>query len=41
MKELGMGCDRYKLLDIDNADVRITPADALQNLLPFGKEKAL
>ncbi|MEZ3426261.1 MAG: hypothetical protein K1W13_02480 [Lachnospiraceae bacterium] len=41
MKELGMGCDRYKLLDIDNADVRITPADAVQNLLPFGKEKAL
>lgn len=40
MKELGMGCDRYKLLDIDNADVRIMPADAVQNLLPFGKEKA-
>ena len=35
MKELGMGCDRYKLLDIDNADAEIKPADAVQNLLPF------
>ena len=30
MKELGMGNDRYRLLDIDNADSRILPADAVK-----------
>ena len=35
MKELGMGNDRYKLIDIDNGDAIILPADAVQNLTPF------
>lgn len=35
MKELGMGNDRYKLLDIDNADVEISLADAVKDLKPF------
>ena len=33
--ELGMGNDRYKLIDIDNGDAIILPADAVQNLTPF------
>jgi hypothetical protein len=37
MKELGMGNDRYILIDIDNDDARIQPADAVKNLKPFGK----
>ena len=37
MKELGMGNDRYKLIDIDNGDRLILPADAVQGLTPFGK----
>ena len=35
MKELGMGNDRYVLIDIDNGDVRIQPKDAVQGLKPF------
>lgn len=35
MKELGMGNDRYKLLDIDNDDAEISPADAVQGVVPF------
>ena len=38
MKELGMGNDRYKLVDIDNDDAVILPADAVKDLVPFGKE---
>ena len=37
MKELGMGNDRYKLIDTDNGDRLILPADAAQGLVPFGK----
>ncbi len=37
MKELGMGNDRYKLIDTDNGDRLILPADAVQGLTPFGK----
>ena len=37
MKELGMGNDRYKLIDTDNGDRLILPADAAQGLTPFGK----
>ncbi|RLP06297.1 DUF362 domain-containing protein [Propionibacterium australiense] len=36
MKELGMGNDRYVLVDIDNDDVRITAADAVEGIVPFG-----
>ena len=35
MKELGMGNDRYILIDIDHDDKRITPADAVVGVQPF------
>ena len=38
MKELGMGNDRYHLIDIDNGDVEITRADAVRHVVPFGAE---
>ena len=34
MKELGMGCDRYKLIDIDNDDKVITPEEAVEGIMP-------
>ena len=37
MKELGMGNDRYILIDIDNGDARIVAANAAENLKPFGE----
>ncbi|MCD7837382.1 MAG: DUF362 domain-containing protein [Clostridiales bacterium] len=35
MKELGMGNDRYQLIDIDHEDRRISPADAVRDVVPF------
>jgi hypothetical protein len=35
MKELGMGNDRYILIDIDNGDVIITPKEAVKDVVPF------
>ncbi len=35
MKELNMGCDRYRLLDIDNEDAVITAKDAVADVVPF------
>ena len=35
MKELGMGNDRYHLIDIDNNDVEITAQDAVKDVVPF------
>ena len=35
MKELGMGNDCYRLLDLENDDSRIWPADAVRNVVPF------
>lgn len=35
MKELGMGHDKYRLIDIDNGDARITAADAVADVVPF------
>ena len=35
MKELGMGNDRYVLIDTDHDDRRILPADAVQGVKPF------
>lgn len=35
MKELGMGNDRYVLIDIDHEDKRITAADAVEGVVPF------
>lgn len=38
MKELGMGNDRYSLVDIDNEDKIVYPIDVVKNLVPFGTE---
>ncbi len=35
MKELGMGCDRYVLIDLDNGGARIVAKDAAKGLKPF------
>ena len=35
MKELGMGNDKYVLIDLDNDEVRITPAEAIAHVVPF------
>ena len=35
MKELGMGSDRYQLLDADDNDRRIAPMDAVKDVKPF------
>ena len=35
MKELGMGNDRYELIDVDNGDRIITPAEAVKDVVPF------
>ena len=35
MKELGMGNDRYKLIDIDNGDKEIAQKDAVTHIKPF------
>ncbi len=39
MKELGMGNDKYILIDIDNNDERITVKQAVEGVVPFGTEK--
>ncbi len=38
MKELGMGNNRYVLIDLDNGGKRITAAEAVKGLKPFVKE---
>ena len=38
MKELGMGNNRYVLIDLDNGCKRITAADAVVGLKPFVAE---
>ena len=35
MKELGMGNDRYELIDIDNGDAVIGAKDAVKHVVPF------
>ena len=35
MKEMGMGNDRYVLIDLDNDEVRIQPKDAVKDVKPF------
>ena len=35
MKELGMGTDRYVLIDLDNEEVRICPKEAVKDVKPF------
>lgn len=38
MKELGMGNDRYHLIDIDNGDKEITCKEAVAHVVPFKEE---
>ena len=38
MKEMGMGNNRYVLIDLDNGGKRITAADAVKGLKPFVKK---
>ena len=35
MKEVGMGNDRYHLIDIDHEDKEIKPAEAVEGVVPF------
>lgn len=35
MKEMGMGNDRYKLIDIDNGDCEVSLKDAVKDVVPF------
>jgi len=35
MKELGMGNNKYILIDLDNDEIRICPAEAVKDLKPF------
>ena len=35
MKELGMGCDRYELIDIDHGDAVIEAKEAVAGVVPF------
>ena len=35
MKELGMGNNKYRLLDLDNGEKEISPADAVKDVVPF------
>lgn len=35
MKEMGMGNDRYHLIDIDNGDVEISLEEAVKDVVPF------
>jgi len=37
MKELGMGNDKYMLIDIDNGDKEISQADAVKHIVPFNQ----
>ena len=37
MKELGMGNDRYTLVDIDNGDKVVPLSEVVKNLVPFGE----
>lgn len=38
MKELKMGNDKYKLIDIDNGDKEITLQDAVRDVVPFSPD---
>lgn len=39
MKELGMGNDKYKLIDLDNGEKEISAADAVKGVVPFNSDK--
>ena len=38
MKEIGLGNDKYKIIDIDNDDKEISAVDAVKHVVPFKKE---
>lgn len=38
MKELGMGNDKYVLIDLDNGEKRIYPKDAVEGVVPFDED---
>ncbi len=38
MKEMGMGNDRYVLIDLDNGEQRIWPKEAVKDVVPFVAE---
>ena len=38
MKELGMGFDRYVLIDLDNGEKRIDAKEAVKGVKPFVNE---
>ena len=35
MEEIGMGNDKYKLIDVDNGDKEISQKDAVKHITPF------
>ena len=39
MKQLGMGHDRYRLIDLDNGGVEITAKEAVKDLKPFVQQQ--
>ena len=41
MKEMGMGNDKYILIDLDHDEVRICAKKAVEGLKPFPKMRAL
>lgn len=41
MKELGMGNDKYVLIDLDNDEVRICPKDGVKHVVPFNSDMKL
>ena len=38
MKEMGMGNDRYELVDIDNADAVVDTKTAVKDVKPFASD---
>lgn len=41
MKEMGMGNNRYKLIDLDNEDAVIDAATAVDGVVPFGQVRKI
>ena len=41
MKEMGMGNNRYRLIDLDNDDEVIDAAKAVEGVVPFGQVRKI
>ena len=41
MKEMGMGNNRYRLIDLDNEDAVIDAAKAVEGVVPFGQVRKI